>query len=882
MYKFSTLLKDLPTLHEYRMSSTGYAVWIVWANELADAIPSTFRDYGGFEIKSDRQQAVWFFWSTDVFHASARLQVWANLNELPIFMQIVPTNLMVGFQREMALSIASELYSQQAMVPDEFQVWVHPKLRQDVENIPGITLEKVDKQLTGLASAHWHRLVGDPRIGFTSSLGWYFILRPLGNPLDKKFIDGWPLFFAELEKILQRLKLKYILHENYLIFDLGNYKSLRIWTREVLNLLRQNKDDEEGAYWPSVMAAVEKQGFQFNEELPKKVPLDWDKMAPDFPHMSYRSAFLLGDGFGIKDVSYSFERNKLTDWCYVHLADGSAEEERGSLNITLPVALLVGSERPCFYCGLRTHTESECPSRQFVELDDTPWNEIAAMNFKELTAGLEELGEQMREDPKGALEDILNDSGRPSTLLRAVFYINATSQLRVMPMIWRSIGKDLPSGLRKLAPMEKTPQVKTLETFLAGDASVAEQMAKQGAFRNPRDFQFRTLQGFIVMERGDLERAGEFWREAELLGDSPIHFAYHKYLQGRALEVQGLYDKGIAQFKEAAKLCPRWREPVYRQAVCMVKMGFSEHAVGLLDQLVDDDPNMFNRIIIDPEMERGFIQILSVLYSRWVQSSAAAKEATDKLRKLIEEVEDWFGPDHEFTAKAKRQIDALLAVAEIENFAIFHKLIQGRVRVEKSMRDRIESEIKTLTKQAEYFRDRLKRIHEDISWFPFPRALREFNKDFNFCVTKLNWVKQQHFKVAKNFRLSHEFFKQVDEKLAKLGTRLVTLRIVRDSTLFVLLLGKSFMWLEIVGLGLALLAMPASVFLAENYDIGWISSTIEGQRWNIQKGLVIVVSFLAFGVSLLRTALVFEKKKAKFFEEQKELANKTAAPAKAK
>ncbi|BBD06973.1 tetratricopeptide repeat protein [Desulfovibrio ferrophilus] len=878
MYKLSSLLKDLPTLHESRMSSSGFAVWIVWADELTDAIPSTFRDFGGMEISSENQHSLWFFFTKDVFHAMARLQVWANLNDLPVYIQILPANLGIGFQLEMALSISSELYSQQSNLPDEFEVWVHPKVRQEADGIPGITLEKIDKLYSGIAAASWTKLFGDPRMGFASTLGWFFILKPLGNPMDKAFIEGWRNFFLEIEKILKRLKLKYIVSEGYLTFELDSYKNLDRWCREILTMIRGTKDCEECNYWPSVMLAVEKAGYQFNDELPNKIPIEWDQMAPDFPHMSYRTAFLLGDNYKIKDVSYSFERSRMTDWCYVHMSDlDSIFEEQGSLNITLPVGLLAGKERPCFYCGLRSHTETECPTRTLQDLDNKVWKDISMMGLDSINMNLKELGEAVKDEPVSGMERLLGGAESAGTMLRALFEINAPVQLRYMPMIWRSLGKDLPAGLYKLAPLEKSSLTKAYDMFLAGEAAEAEHEAKEGALRNPRDFQYRTLLGFLLMERGDLDRAIGYWKEAEPLGDSPIHFAYHKYLQARGLEVQGRFDGAMNLYKEAYALCPKWDEPHYRQAVCMVKMGFSEHAVGLIDQLLDDDANLFNRIIIDPEAERGVVQILANLHGRWVAAQEGAKDGEQKLRSLIEEVEDWFGKDHEYSMKMKRQIGNILQLAEIENYVVFNKLISGKLNVSRSLKSNVDKEVKVLQKQAEQFRKRLKGIHEEISWFPFPRALREFNRDFNFCVTKLNWVKQQHFKVAKNFRMSHEFFKQVDENLKRLSSRLVTLRIVRDATLFALLMGKSFMWMEIVGLGLALVAMPVAVVVGENFHYAWLTEFIEGQRWGIQKGLIIVVSVLAFTVSLLKTALVFEKRKAKFFDEQKELAKKHMA-----
>lgn len=866
MYKFSLLLKDQPSLHESRMSAPGYAVWMVWSGELSSAIPSTFRDFGGMELSTSPNQALWFFFTKDVFSALARLQVWANLNVLPVFIQVLPTSMQVGFQLEMALSIPSELYAQQAMPPDDFQVLVHPDLRTVVEGIPGIRLEALERSITGLASASWRQLHGDPRMGFTSSLGWFFILKPLGNPLDKAYMEGWRAFFGELEGIIKRLKFKYLLHDDFLIFAIENHSSLRKWCLEILTLLRKVKGNEDLVYWPSVMAAVDKAGFQFNEELPKKVGLDWDKMVPDFPHMSYSTAFLLGEPFKIKDVSYSFERSRLSDWCYVHLAGGAEEEIGGALAMTMPVGLVAGKSHNCFYCGMRNHAEAQCPSRAIAMLDPEVWKLVSHMSLKEMNDALAHAGAQLGEAPEEALRHLLGGKDMAGLITRAIFEINAPSQLRLLPLVWRSMGKEMPRGIEKLMAPENTMQMRALNAFLAGEVSQAEKLAKEGALRNPRDFQFRGLQGFIALERGEFERAVAFWKEAEPLGDSPLHFAYHKFLQARALEVQGRYDMAMGLYKEAGVLCPRWTELRYRQAVCMIKMGFSEHVVGLVDDLVDEDPHIFNRLLIDPEVERGYMQILSNLWGRWNLAQQGAKDSVVKLKELGEELEDWFGKTNEFNREMQHQVVQLIELADVENFVIFNQMIRGRMQLARRLKTKVATEVKHLEREGQKFRDRLRRINDEISWFPFPRALREFNKDFNFCVTKLNWIRQQHFQVARNFRKSTEFLEQVEDKLNRLAIRLVTLKIVRDTTLFALILGKGFMWIEIICLGLALVTIPVAVYFAEAYDMTWLREAIHAQRWALQKGLVIILSVAALVLAALRTAIVFEKKKTELFE----------------
>jgi tetratricopeptide (TPR) repeat protein len=870
MHKFSNLLKDLPALRESRMVVGGFAVWMVWKGDLPDAIQNTFQDYGGLRISEERNQSLWFFFGKDVFRGLARLQVWARMNDLPVYIQVLPTKLLLGFQLEITLSLGSEFFSQQAMAPDEFEIWIHPGVRQDVEGMPGISLEPVDSY-AGLTTASWRKLTADPRLAFGSTLAWYFILRPLGNPMDKAFVEGWRAFFGEVQKILQRLKLKYILHDNFLIFQLENYRSLKSWTTEILAAVRNCKEAEPPTYWPSAMVAVEKGNLHFNEDLPKKVALDWNKMVPDFPHLTYRTAFMLGSQFKIKDVSYSLERSKVTDWCYVHLADADLAASSGTMAVSMPVTLLAGELRPCFYCGLRTHAEPECPTRELAAPAPEVFSEIGQTPLEEINAGLAAVGEALAVDPKAGMRELLRDGSKGTLVARAVHEINAPVQFPFLRLVWRSLGEDLPGGLDRLAPDERHPYMVQLEALVEGDPFKAERLARQESLRAPRDYEYYLVQALVALERGDLERAGHLFKETEALGRNALHFAYLKFLQGRLCEVQARFDEAMNFYKQAETASPKWSEPHYRQAVSMVKMGFADHAVTLFAELIAKDPNFFNRVLLDPELERGMVQLLSALWDIWSRAKADAAENLEKLKDLAAEFEDWFGEKSDFNRENQEEIGALLKLAEVENYVVFQRIIKSCERLTKRLKARVDADVKVLEKQAKDFRERLKTLHREISWFPFPKTLREFNKDFNFCVHKLNWVKGQHFQIAENFRKSREFFNQVEEKLKKLGGRLVTLKIIRDSTLFLMILGKSFMWLEIIGLGVSLIVIPTVVYMAEKSSGGgWLREMILGQKWGLQKGLVIFLSLAALTAALLRTALVYDKKKEKFFKEYEE------------
>lgn len=84
MPQLADLTRRLPQLKEIRMSSSGIALWLCWQGDLNPAVPQTLQDYGGMTVVAERDQALWYFFSSDVFLALARLHIWAKFNNLPV------------------------------------------------------------------------------------------------------------------------------------------------------------------------------------------------------------------------------------------------------------------------------------------------------------------------------------------------------------------------------------------------------------------------------------------------------------------------------------------------------------------------------------------------------------------------------------------------------------------------------------------------------------------------------------------------------------------------------------------------------------------------------------------------------------------------------
>jgi tetratricopeptide (TPR) repeat protein len=211
-------------------------------------------------------------------------------------------------------------------------------------------------------------------------------------------------------------------------------------------------------------------------------------------------------------------------------------------------------------------------------------------------------------------------------------------QLRMMRVMWLTRGKDYPAGLDELAPKDESPVWSLLEMFISGDHIAVDKELGQQAVKAPRDFRVRTLNGFVALERGDHARALSLWREAEGLSPSPLLQAYHQFLQGRLMESQGRYQNANTLYRQLVRLTPGWTDAAYRQGVCQVKMGFAEQAVGFLNSLIERDPHFFNRVLLDPELERGHIQLLSALNGPWLEAESRAGDESAALQRLRTEI----------------------------------------------------------------------------------------------------------------------------------------------------------------------------------------------------------------------------------------------------
>jgi tetratricopeptide (TPR) repeat protein len=848
------------------MVHSGIAVWAVWGGQLDPAFGQMFQDYGGFLVAEENYQSVWCFFGEEALNALARMQIWGRVNKLSMSLVAMPASILIGPRLEMTVGATVDATRQKIAPAEDMQIWIHPNLKAMITATPGLSTIAAPAP-SGLMKMAWELLDPAPGLSYDSGLGWFFITKPLGDPLDKNTSEGWRTIYGKLQVLLERMGIKYVAHEGFILYPLEGLRQFRTWCREVLVMiagLREN--EEEHKYWPSVMAAVPKKGHAFAKDLPRKISLNWDKLTPDFPHMSYRSAFLLGADFKINDARYASRGNSVEDWCSVRLVAEGEAAETGTLPIDYPAQLVSGDKPMCFYCGLTNHEPAQCPSKGLGEWNPGLWNSLSRLDIADLNEHFKALEAALTGDPGSVAASLLSAADSKALLLKAAFEVTFACQVRMIEAVWRSKGKDLPAGLTQLAPREGEYLWQALDNLRAGNAEEAERFVSQALLRYTRGYQPRAVQGFLAMEAGDWVKTAYYWQEAMRLSYTPLQRAAFLFLQARAMEMQGDYQKAIALYKLAGKETPRWMEPEYRQAVCMVKMGFADQGMSLFTGLMAAEPTVFNRVLVDPELERGRIHVLSALWKPWNEAGLAAAEALEGLAAMSGTLSTHFPPEDDYLKETAAAIQSLAKLGTIKNYVAFKDVVAEVGALREAIKAKLDSEIKNIQARRQAQFEELKSIQREAAWFPFPKLLKDFNRDFNFCAAKLNWMRTTTLNIPENFRKSQEALPLVDERIKTLRGRLVSLRIVRDSTFFTMLLGRNFMWMEIAGLALALLLVPLFVYGLTQFGQGAMADMVERQKWQLQKGLVIVLSIMAMGLAAIKTAITFDSKKKKLFQ----------------
>ncbi len=808
-------------------------------------------------MASTDQQSLWVFPSKEVVFACAQVFKWLKSSDTRLTIRVFPVRINIGKGLEHSLGIEDRILEMAADRPSDFEVWMHLRLREAVAGVHTLKFELPASSYLPY-SDQWYVFRAGEKASFFSKFSWLFIMGPAQASKDSKISQKWEQQKRLVKDISTRLGFTFKESDESLRIQIDGIRQLRSWALEMLTVFQGLK---EGKKLSCLMVCLER-----NESRPGSLDLDlpdpdWSQFKPDVLYLPLKNVFQLGPGFEPADPDPQSREKSISDLVGIRVNTKMFGEMDQRLNVFLPKSLTQGKYDPCFYCGLKSHRIEGCPSRNMFSLDPV-WGQLEKTGLEEISQGLEKLDQELSSGT--GVEDILQQSTLSGTILRAVFSINHPAQHRTIRLVWRSRGNDWPDGLRQLSSFEEVQVWSALENFRMRQSGFAESSAKKLCLRHPKDYQPKTLLGFIALEKGNPREAQKYFDEAIDLGYTSLQKAYHHYLKGRMKETARDYVQAQSHYQDAERIAPRMYEARYRQGVCMVKSGHIDQALGLFWNLIKNDPVFFNYILIDPELKDGHVHFMSSLYPIWKSAVREAGSAEDLFPKLEKKISDWFDADHPSQNQFNQRLDFLRQYSGIDNYVARARIVEGSRKLFDDIAKKIEEEVILLKKDQHSLVKRLREIKSEVSWFPLAGLLlARFNRVAGQAFADLKKVSETDLGTASGFRKGHELIRSAREKIGILAKKLSYLKTVRDGLLFILIMFKTFLWTIVIVLGLSLLAVPGAAYLGMRHGMGWAYSMVDQVGIVFQLGMVIVGIF-SLGLAAILTVLGFEKKKARY------------------
>lgn len=857
MNSLASLLAKVPRTASARLVSNGIACWICYPQPLSVSFFQSLSDMGGWSVAEETNQSLWFFPDPSVMVGLARLHNWARLNPIAAAVTVFECSLIVGEKFSSSLSVKEELSKLEIGFAKRLSIRVTGQLRELGRNMPGIGFKQA-QMLDGLVGK-WFDLESNEQVSVSSTLNWIWLIRPIGTRQDKVFTKGWRSFFDRIEPILAQNKIVYQHGDDHVL--MLRISALRTLARLIVDVMAVAGSPTEQV-WPCQYLIMNMEGHPFSPDLPRKMQHVFESLEAGALYMPLATVFQIADPrLTPVESRFSLTHTKITDFFQIRISGENGVKRHGSLDILLPSALVSGSEAPCFYCGLRSHLPGKCPSRRLQPSNVmvSQLERFGQIGLDAMPALFQALEKKLASDMPQVLANLLMDKGDQATVIGALFEVNQTSQLRMMNLVWRAKGKEWPNGIEDLREPGEELLWAAFDSMRMGNMDRAQQQIDQCVFKAQKNYQPRLLQGFMSMERGEYKRAMGFWEEAEGLAYTSLQRSYIQFLQARLREIQGQFQDAVTLYGKALRESSRFLQARYRQAVCLIKSGFLAEAQGMLRDLVQNEPDYFSIMLLDPELEGGRTPILADLWDIWTEAQQQAAEVIGSVEHLPDLLSKWLPRDHDAYQGFHDRIQGLTRYAGVGNYVATAKLVQGTLAIRNEIQARVKKDIKELGAKRKVLFDRLLEIQHEASWFPFPRLLRRFNTLFNHCAEQLQMTGQLDLYVPDKFRRAHDAIREASEGLAKLEQKLLFLQTVRNAVLFTLLSGKYLIFFEIIAI---ILSGSISLGLFQYFPVQTVfGRDLRQDRWLVLNVCLIFFSFLAVVGAVIRGTAQFESYK---------------------
>lgn len=311
-----------------------------------------------------------------------------------------------------------------------------------------------------------------------------------------------------------------------------------------------------------------------------------------------------------------------------------------------------GAHHACFYCGLREHPVGNCPSKQL----DRYVGRLDRLGYLPLPKILQLFQQEN-------LNTASSQEPQDAHLFEAFYEMSLPYQLRFLVKVWLANSQEWREVERQqigASPLAGTRLWMGFDCLRVGRLDDAHRYLQAAIESNPGDYKPYVALGFLAMEHGNTVAVLQQWRKALTVVNNALQAAYLHLLMYRFYEVSSKFDLAEQQLQKALSRDAYLHEAKFRRIALAVKREEKrDRMLPQLHKLIQDDRNVFLKVLLDPAFAAMQAQIVPLLSTLLREARSAALEQMVGVTEDLTTLRAWYQEPEADLTSVERAVDTM-------------------------------------------------------------------------------------------------------------------------------------------------------------------------------------------------------------------------------
>jgi hypothetical protein len=487
--------------------------------------------------------------------------------------------------------------SDQILISEE--VYVH------VKDLSLINFQRVDisSEKRVLNELTVYNVIWNETVDFEPILRTLLYLKPNWNLGEKYFSNVWENMLFNRESLWHKDKIvkEDILADRSVCLLVKEAPYALVIAKKIMNFIKTNLGQKGTFFLPFQVIIDSGPYLRAGRLYLGDLLVNWKQIEPGEIYASASALNLIK----ADNKNFSVAQNSSTDQNnqFSKIVVNTVEKDEQYLFL-YQNALVQGDNRPCFYCGARTHLTRSCPSKNITELTQFI-NRMGYLNIHEINNlffnYIYEIGnDNAKKFDSGAWN---KDEISPQWAHYCFYELNSVFQLRFFRNLWSLPDENWKDIKEKIETRDKGGLLwLALDCLRVSNFTQAETILTEVISKQPTDYKPFCMAAFLNIETNDLIQANIFLKKAFELARTTPQKIFILFLRSRIYRLNKDQTKAREMIRRITRLSPYCHEALYQDILYTFNYGNRAQALQHLLRLIKLNRDYYVIALLDPDL----------------------------------------------------------------------------------------------------------------------------------------------------------------------------------------------------------------------------------------------------------------------------------------